>query len=290
MIATSGDSSRNDPSLSSASATKSRPAPSSAPSPVSVRIPPMTYPGSAPQSRSTVVSMDVVVVLPCVPATAITRRPAMTEASAAARCMTRRPRRVASASSGLSARIALDRTRVSPGPRSPRLAPACPTYTRAPSACRSSSMAEAIASLPDTLIPRASMIRAMPDMPAPPIPVKCTRPSPMAGTGSVGVMRLLSIWLPTPALPLHDLDDRLGEPAIGVAAAQRRGRLRHVRDLVDVDQHGQQRVPDPLGGQVGVVDQHAAAPLHDRQRVQPLLAVPDGERHVGGRQAHGGEL
>src|ERR1700757_1841304 len=52
--------------------------------------------------------MEVVVVLPCVPATAITRRPAITEASAAARCTTRIPRLVASASSGLSGRMVLE--------------------------------------------------------------------------------------------------------------------------------------------------------------------------------------
>ena len=34
---------------------------------------------------------------------------------------------------------------------------------------------------------RASMIRAMPDMPAPPMPVKCTRPSWPRGTGSSGL-------------------------------------------------------------------------------------------------------
>src|ERR1700730_10484472 len=124
-------------------------------------------------------------------------------------------------------------------------------------------MAEGIASLPDTLIPRASMIRAMPDMPAPPIPVKCTRPRRMAGTGSAGVIRLLSIWL----LAGNNLDEHLGEPAVGVAPAQRRGCPRHLRHLDDVDQHGQQGVPDPFRGQVGVVDQHSAASLHDGYRV-----------------------
>ena len=190
----------------------------------------MTYPGSAPHSRSTVVSIEVVVVLPCVPATAITRRPAMTEASAAARCSTRIPRRVASVSSGLSARMALDTTSVSPGPRLPRLPGACPMYTLAPSACSSSSSAEPLASLPEVGMPRASMIRAMPDMPAPPMPVKCTRPSRTAGTGSAAVISLLSIgllsiWTATGALPVHDLDDRLGQPAVRVTAPERGGRL-----------------------------------------------------------------
>src|SRR5580692_7061457 len=234
--------------------------------------------------------MEVVVVFPCVPAMAMTRRPAMTEASAAARCSTRIPRRLASASSGLSGRMALDTTSVSPAPRPPRLPDACPTCTLAPSAASSSSIAEGIESLPDTGMPRASMIRAMPDMPAPPMPVKCTRPSRTAGTGSAVVISLLSIWTATRTLPNHDLDDRLGQPAVRVAAPERGSRLRHVRHLVDVDQHGQQGVADPLRGQVTVGYQHAAASLHDGQRVQPLLAVADGERHVGGRQADGGEL
>src|SRR3984957_6142025 len=196
--------------------------------------------------------MDVVVVFPWVPATAITRRPAMTDASAAARWMTRIPRRDASASSGLSARMALDTTRVSPGPRSRRLAAACPTCTKAPCTCRSSSIAEGIASLPDTAIPRASMIRAIPDMPAPPIPTKCTRPRRMAGISSVGAMSgcILPTLIPLPFLAVggHDLDDRLGEPAVSVAAAQRRGRLGHIGDLVDVDQHRQLPVPDASAG------------------------------------------
>src|SRR5712691_4554268 len=59
-----GESSRNDRSLSSASAMNVAPLPSAAPSPVSARMPPMTYDGSAPALRRMVVSIDVVVVLP----------------------------------------------------------------------------------------------------------------------------------------------------------------------------------------------------------------------------------
>src|SRR5690242_3674707 len=177
----------------------------------------------------------------------------MTEASAAARCRTRRPRRFASASSGLPGRMALDTTRVSPGPRDPRLPAACPICTPAPSARSLPSSAESLASLPDTLMPRASMMRAIPDMPAPPRPAKCTRPSRAAGTGgSAELIRLLRIWAVTAPLRVHDLDDRLGQPAVRVTAPERRGRLRHVGYLVDVDQHGQQRVTDPVGGEVGV--------------------------------------
>jgi hypothetical protein len=111
-MATSGASMRNEPSLSSASATNIAPSPSSAPSPVSARIAPITYPGPKPACRKIVVTMPVVVDLPCVPATAIPRRSSIRLARAAARCSTRRPRRRASASSGLSSRIAVDHQRV----------------------------------------------------------------------------------------------------------------------------------------------------------------------------------
>ena len=63
---------------------------------------------------------------------------------------------------------------------------ACPTYTVAPSARRLVRTLESLASLPDTAMPRASMIRAMPLIPAPPIPTKCTRPSASAGSTRSG--------------------------------------------------------------------------------------------------------
>ena len=122
--------------------------------------------------------IDVVVVLPCVPVTAMTRRPAISEASAAARCSTRRPRRLASASSGLLSLMALDTTTVSASPSCPAAWPAC---TRAPSARSSSRVADEAESLPDTAVPLASMMRAIPDMPAPPMPMKWTRPSSPSG-------------------------------------------------------------------------------------------------------------
>ena len=146
---------------------------------------------------STVAIIDVVLVLPWVPVTAITRRPNISEPSAAARCTTRSPRRFASTSSGLFALIALDTTSVSASPRWPA---AWPTQTRAPSAASSDSATEsAVVSLPETSTPRASMIRAMPDIPAPPRPAKCTRPSSPSGTGSVGVTSAIA-RVPSPPL------------------------------------------------------------------------------------------
>ena len=66
-------SARNAPSLSSASATKSLPVPRWALLPLSLSSLPIANDGSAPQCCSATVSIEVVVVLPCVPATATPR-------------------------------------------------------------------------------------------------------------------------------------------------------------------------------------------------------------------------
>ena len=89
-----------------------------------VRAPPITYDGSNPHSVSTWEIIAVVVVLPWVPATAIPRRPSISEPSAALRCSTVSPRSRASASSGLSSRIADDATTVR---ASPSCSARCPT-------------------------------------------------------------------------------------------------------------------------------------------------------------------
>ena len=207
-----GDSTTNDPSLSSASATNQSPAPSWAPVPVSARTPPMTYPGSAPAWRSTVVTIEVVVVLPCVPEIAIPCLPSMIEASTVARCTILIPRRLASTSSGLSSRMA--EGVVTTVSASPTLAAAWPTWTTAPSAASSSSCAEVARSLPDTATPRASRMRAIPDIPAPPMPTKCTRPSWATGTGAAGVTRPMSVSSHPFVPPCH--------PACGAAHRRRR--------------------------------------------------------------------
>ncbi len=149
----------------------------------------MTYEGSAPLCRRIVVIIEVVVVLPCVPVTAIPCRSSITLASADERCSTRSPRCRAATSSGLSGRIAVETTTVS---ASPTCAASCPTCTVAPAAASSASSGESAESLPDTGTPRASMIRAMPDMPAPPMAMKCTFPRPERGTGSTGVTSPIS--------------------------------------------------------------------------------------------------
>lgn len=63
--------------------------------------PPTAKDGSSPQCCRATISMDVVVVLPCVPVTINVVRPAINLASTAGRSTTGMPRRLASTSSGL---------------------------------------------------------------------------------------------------------------------------------------------------------------------------------------------
>ena len=115
--ATSGSKTMNEPSLSSVSATKTSPLPWWALAPLVTRLPPTAKDGSSPQCCSATVSMDVVVVLPCVPATATLRYPRIRATSATVRGSTRKPRARASTSSGFDSGTAEDTTTVSASPR-----------------------------------------------------------------------------------------------------------------------------------------------------------------------------
>ena len=97
-----GDSMRNEPSLSSASATRKSPCPSRALVPSARSLPPTTTVGSRPASRSTVPSSEVVVVLPCVPAIAMPYFMRISSASISARGMTGILSSRARATSGLA--------------------------------------------------------------------------------------------------------------------------------------------------------------------------------------------
>ena len=141
--------------------------------------------GRAPRVRATRAIIAVVVVLPCVPATAISRRSVAAAASACALAHVGIPRRRASTSSGLSSRIALETTTAS---ASPRLVSAWPVATVAPSARSSWTPSESFRSEPVTSTPRARNSRARFRMPAPPMPIMCTRrTAPRSGTSSVGI-------------------------------------------------------------------------------------------------------
>ncbi len=89
--ATTGCSTRNEASDSSASATRNSPLPRRALTPADSSRPPMTNVGSSPPSASTLAIRLVVVVLPCVPATAMPCFSRISSASISARGTTGTP-------------------------------------------------------------------------------------------------------------------------------------------------------------------------------------------------------
>ena len=106
------------------------PLPSLALLPNTRRRPPITAVGSRPARSSTSAIIDVVVVLPCEPATAIEKRSRISSASISARGMTGMSRRCASTTSGFVGFTADDTTTTS---ASPKCDAACPTNTVTPS-------------------------------------------------------------------------------------------------------------------------------------------------------------
>ena len=92
ITAIDGHNMRNDRSLSSASATMYSPRPSRALLPKALSRPPITAVGSSPPRSSTSAIIDVVLVLPCDPATAIENRSRISSASISARGITGIPR------------------------------------------------------------------------------------------------------------------------------------------------------------------------------------------------------
>ena len=97
-----GVSLRKEPSDSSASATRNSPCPSRALAPRPWTRPPTTTVGSSPAAPSTAATMEVVVVLPWVPAMAMPYLSRISSASISARGMTGTPRWRATCTSTLS--------------------------------------------------------------------------------------------------------------------------------------------------------------------------------------------
>ena len=170
--AISGSSSRNVPSLSSASMTIHSPLSHTALVPISLTSPPMRKLGRNPASIRIRASMEVVVVLPWVPDTATHRRHAAIAASAWARLSSTRPRRRASVTSGFASGTAVDRATTS---ASATWTASWPTKTLTPLAANRSSAGELLRSLPVTRWPMAASTEAMALIPAPPAPTTCTR-------------------------------------------------------------------------------------------------------------------
>ena len=104
---------RNDASDSSASTTMNSPLPSFALEPAASSRPPITNVGSIPASARTLATRLVVVVLPCVPATAMPCLRRISSASISARGTTGTCRARAAASSTLSCFTAVDTTTAS---------------------------------------------------------------------------------------------------------------------------------------------------------------------------------
>ena len=109
-----GDSLRKEPSLSSASATRNSPSPSLALLPKPCTLPPTTTVGSRPASARMVATMEVVEVLPWLPATAMPYFfSRISSASISARWMTGMCCSRAATTSGLSAAMAVEVTTTS---------------------------------------------------------------------------------------------------------------------------------------------------------------------------------
>src|SRR5659263_335246 len=168
--ATVGESFRNEPSLSSASATRNSPWPSFALDPRLFSFPPTTAVGSQPAVASTVATIEVVVVFPCVPAIAMPYFIRINSANISARGITGIFRRCDSRTSGLSSRTAEETTTT--WPSAGTFEAECPVRTTAPSRSSRSVVSERRRSDPDTRYPRFRSSSAIPLIPIPPIPTK----------------------------------------------------------------------------------------------------------------------
>src|SRR5688572_10450220 len=173
ITAIDGQSIRNERSLSSASATMYSLSPSRALLPNALRRPPMTAVGSSPARSRVCAIIDVVVVFPCEPATAMAKRSRISSASISARAITGTPWPSASTISGLVRRTAEEMTTTS---ALPTFAAAWPSNTLMPNFSSSRVVtADRFASEPLTSNPRLASSSAMPLIPMPPMPTKWTR-------------------------------------------------------------------------------------------------------------------
>ena len=169
IIAPVGLYAKKDPSDSSASATKIEPLPLCAFIPAVLIVPPIAKDGSRPADCKATVNIAVVVVLPCVPATATDVDSDISHANATARAAIGKPFFLASTNSGLLSVIA-DETITNWA--SARFSNAWPTWIFAPNAFNAVSIGDSFLSDPETENPFANIIRAIPLIPAPPTPIK----------------------------------------------------------------------------------------------------------------------
>ena len=220
-------------------------------------------------------------VLPCVPAIATPRRPAITAASAAARRSTRSPRRRASTTSGL---VVPDRRRdhdgVDAGPdvvrrvsdvdgrRRGRAAP--------PAVAESARVAAGDRHPAGEQDPGDAAHAGAAD--ADEVHAPSSAPARRADSEVTAAPRAAASTMP-------------GQRDVGVPVSQRRRppcAIASSRGRVGQQRHAACR--RPLRRAAGVVDQQPAAGRDHRLGVEPLLAVADRQRHVDRRQADRGQL
>src|SRR6056297_1469872 len=150
------------------------------------------------------------------------------------------------------------------------------------SAC---SRRESLASEPETSTPRAASTRAMPDMPAPPIPTMCTRPREfITDSGMSPPLRCVTF------LFTSNSHDPLRHGDVGVPFAMRGRCLGHVGKTLFIMDYFHDGVGEPLRGKVLICLLERATGGDDRARVTRLLAITDGQRHENGREPDGRNL
>ena len=159
-------------SYSSASTTNASPCPARAFVFRLMGVAPMMKLGSSSASIKIVAIMLVVVLLPCVPATAMPTRSCINAFNTSPRCHTFNPRFFASTNSGSSGLMALDGASTNVPTSIPsKCATSCPTNVSIPSAFNASNIALGLPSQPVTVTPRPCSTRAIALMPAPPMPM-----------------------------------------------------------------------------------------------------------------------
>src|SRR5690554_1344030 len=163
----------------------------------------------------------------------------------------------------------------------------CGIEMRTPAARSASTVAPSRMSEPVTRKPASTKSLAMPLIPAPPIPTKCTLPS-SSGT----------CWEKSDLIIVTNLLRWCGEgfphkpekPVGSVAHSSGDAACSHLRKGSTVLQQGHEHPSDPVRGELRVVDGDRAAGIRHGAGIQPLLSVPDGERHVGRWDPQRGEF
>ena len=222
-------------------------------------MPPFTTVGSMPPASKSAATIEVVVVLPCVPATATFDFSRISSASISARRTTGSFCARAASSSGLPGLIADEiTTTLAPS----RFSAFCPTNTVAPFAASRSVIGLAFASDPCTENPWFSSTSAIPDMPMPPMPTKWMAPM-SCGSRVSPFMSSLSRPASRPAPP--DARPR--------RAARPPARRRHRPRPLRVGEDGGDGAGQPLGRQFVLAEHERAAGLDEARRVRRLMVV-----------------